>query len=168
MMEQVNFYMLPIAALIPLILGYVWYHPAVFGNRLAKNIGQSPDQIGTFGSFKKIGFVYLFSLLLSYIILLLSVHQLGAHLLFLGERQMEDPNYGAHAFLANFMEQYGERHRTFGHGVLHGLETGLFVSLALIGATTIIEGRPLKQVWPHIGFWVLCSALIGGVLAAFF
>ena len=166
--QQGNFQYLLLSALIPVVLGFIWYHPNVFGNRVANNAAQPVSQIGLMGNFKRIIWIYLFSMLLSYVILLLSVHQFGPHLLFFGESQMSDPNYGAHAFLANFMEQYGDRHRSFGHGVIHGAELGLFMGIALIGSTALMEGRTIKSMWLHIFFWLICMALMGGVLAAGF
>ena len=167
-MENANFYLLFLTALIPILLAYIWYHPSVFGTKLATATGQATNQIGVGNNLKRLPFLYLFGLLLSYIVLLLAVHQIGPFLLFFGERAMEDPSYEAHAFLKDFVVQFGDRHRTFGHGMLHGTEIGLFTSLALVGATAMIEGFSMQKAWIHVGFWTVSCALIGGVLGAFF
>jgi len=86
---QPNFLILPIAALIPLILGFIWYQPKVFGTALAKATGKSTNQIGNQGSLGKVAFTYLFGLFMAYVLLMCSVHQFGTALLF-----VLDPTFG--------------------------------------------------------------------------
>jgi len=167
-MENANLYLLFLTAFIPIIVGALWYHPSLFGERVAGAVGQSSNQIGILNNPKKLPFLYLFGLLMSYIVLLLAIHQVGPFLLFLGEPEMANPAYEAHAFLEDFRAKFGDRHRSLGHGMLHGTEIGLFTGLALIGTTAMIEGQSMKRAWVHIGFWVVSCALIGGVLSAFF
>jgi len=66
-MENANWFILPVAAIVPLLLGVIWYHPQVFGTSLAKVTGQSIQQITDY-SVKRIGFTYLFGLLMAYIV----------------------------------------------------------------------------------------------------
>ncbi len=167
-MLQSNWYIIFFTAFLPLIIGYIWYHPKVFGTRLSKLSGTELSEIGVAKNIKRTLSIYGFGILISYMVLILSVHQIAPHLLFLGEPQMTDPNYEAHAFLKNFLEQFGDRHRTFGHGVIHGFEIGLFWSVAILGSAAFVEGKALKKSWIHIGFWVLNCILIGGVLGAYF
>lgn len=167
-MLESNWYIIFFTAFLPLIIGYVWYHPKIFGGKLAKFSDNQLSNIGVTNNFKRAISIYGFGVLLSYMVLLLCVHQIGPHLLFFAESQMADPNYEAHAFLKNFLEQFGDRHRTFSHGLIHGFEMGLFWSIALLASTAFIEGQSLKKYWIHIGFWILTCMVMGGVLSAFF
>ena len=167
-MFQSNWYILSLIALFPLFIGYLWYHPKVFGGKLADQTGVDSNRIGVANNLKQVLLLYGFGLLLSYMLLVLSVHQVAPHLLFFLEPDMADPNFEGHAFLKNFLAEWGDRHRSFGHGVIHGAEAGLFWSLALLGTTAIAEGGTLKKIWIHIGFWVLTCALMGGTLGAYF
>jgi len=160
-----NWYFLFLAPIIPVALSFIWYHPSLFGKVVARNSGQA---IGQIGNLARIGWVYLFGLLIAYMTLVLTVHQIGPHLLFFGEPEMSNPDYPAHAFLANFIDQYGDRHRSFGHGMVHGSELSFLLSLGVLGSSAVMEGRPIKNVWVHVGFWAICGALMGGVLAANF
>ena len=161
-MFESNWYILFLTAFLPLIIGYIWYHPKVFGERLAKISGRDLSEIGVTNNLKRALSLYGFGVLISYLILVLSVHQVAPHLLFFGEPLMTDPNYEAHAFLQNFLEQFGDRHRSFGHGAIHGFETGLFASLTTLGFAAFAEGQSLKKSWIHIGFWVLTCTILGG------
>jgi len=165
---QPNFLILPIAALIPLILGFIWYQPKVFGTALAKATGKSTNQIGNQGSLGKAAFTYLFGLFMAYVLLMCSVHQFGTALLF-----VLDPTFGQEgsefsAFLTDFNNKYGDRHRTFGHGLIHGMEVSILMSFAFLGISTFIEGLPMKRMWIHFGYFVLCGGLMGGLICAFF
>ena len=165
---QPNLYILPIAALIPLILGFFWYHPKVLGTTLATATGRSINQIGNQGSIGKAAFTYLFGLFMAYILLMCSVHQYPTALLF-----VLDPAFGQEGsefstFLTDFNNKYGDRHRTFGHGLIHGVEVASLASFALLGISTFIEGLPMKRMWIHFGYFVLCGGLMGGIICAYF
>ena len=81
---------------------------------------------------------------------------------------MADPNFEGRILLENFMEKYSNRHRTIGHGILHGMEAGFLFSLVLIGGTSLMEGKSMRNKWIHIWFWIVCSGLIGVLLCAYF
>ncbi len=166
-MELFNFYILPISAFIPLILGFIWYRSNVFGTRLADTTGDSIEQITQPKSFGKIALIYLFSLLLSYIMTLLSVHQIGVFQLFFLESSFVVTSSEFRKFTDSFLSQYGTRHRTFGHGMIHGAEASFCFSLAILGISALLTGKPLKSIWVHIGFWVTACSLVAGVNCAF-
>ncbi|MEM1124805.1 MAG: DUF1761 domain-containing protein [Bacteroidota bacterium] len=64
------------------------------------------------------------------------------------------------------MAQYGDHHRSFGHGALHGGIIALFAALPLIGINALFERRGWKYIWIHTGYWFITLALIGGLLCA--
>jgi hypothetical protein len=167
-MAQANWWLIPIAALIPLILGNIWYHKKVFGNAWMASAEISEERAQSGNMVRIIGLTYLFSILAAYMLTMLSVHQSGMIQLFLGDEMLNDANSEAAQLLASLMDNFGERHRTFGHGLIHGLEAGLFFGLSLIGINTLFERRPFKYAMIHIGFFMLCFGLIGGVLCAYF
>ncbi len=164
-MEQANWYIIPITAFLPLILGYVWYHPNVLGQKLADINGET---IAGKKSWGKIILIYIFSFLLAYVLTLMSVHQSAIFQLFFMDPELANTQSEYSAFINEFMEKYGHRHRSFGHGMIHGAEAGLMFGLALIGITTLMQNKSLKSVWIHIVFWVLCCSLMGGMTCAFF
>ena len=166
-MELFNFYILPITAFIPLIIGFIWYRPNVFGTRLAETTGAPIEQITQSKSMGQMVLVYLFGLLLSYIMMLVSVHQIGVFQLFFLESSFADASSEFRSFTNDFLAQYGTRHRTFGHGMIHGAEASFCFSLAILGISALLTGKSLKSIWVHVGFWVITCSLMAGVNCAF-
>jgi len=164
-MEQANWLIIPIAAFLPLILGSIWYHPNVLGNRLAHINGEPLVQNRSLG---KMALIYLFSIVLAYILTLMSVHQTAIFQLFFMDPALADTNSEYNNFIKNFLATYGDRHRSFGHGMVHGAEAGLMFGLALLGITTLMQNKPLKLIWIHLGFWILCCSLMAGLVCEFF
>lgn len=165
-MENANWFILPVAAIVPLLLGVIWYHPQVFGTSLAKVTGQSIQQITDY-SVKRIGFTYLFGLLMAYIVFACSVHQYAVFQLFMGEESLGVAGSQMNTFMSDFNETYGDRHRSFFHGVIHGLEASTLFGFAFLGISTFVEGTPMKRMWIHLGYFVLCGGIMGGMICAF-
>ncbi len=164
-MEQANWFILPIAALLPLILGLVWYHPKVLGTKLSQISGEPLMENRSIG---KTIIIYLLSILLAYILTIMSVHQSAIYQLFFMDPELMNVNSEHNAFINEFMAKYGDRHRSFGHGLVHGAEAGILFGLAFFGITTLMQNKPLKLIWIHFGFWVICCSLMAGVICAFF
>ena len=59
---EMNFIALFVAAIITLFVGFIWYHPKVFGTIWMKEAGLTEDQLKTGNMLKIFGFTYLFSL----------------------------------------------------------------------------------------------------------
>lgn len=164
-MEQANWLILPIAAFCPLIIGYIWYHPSVLGTKLSQITGEPLLENRSIG---KTALIYIFSIALAYILTLMSVHQSAIYQLFFMDPELANATSKYNVFINEFMSEYGDRHRSFGHGMVHGAEAGLMFGLSLIGITTLMQNKPLKQVWIHLGFWILCCSLMAGLTCAFF
>ncbi len=164
-MGQANWFILPIAAFFPLIIGYVWYHPALFGKKLSLITGEKIPEKPSIG---RIALIYLFSFLLAYILTLMSVHQTAMFQLFFMDPNLGDINSEYSQFINQFMKDYGDRHRTFGHGMIHGAEASLLFGLAFFGITSLMQNKPLKSIWIHLGFWIFCCSLMAGLSCAFF
>ena len=164
-MEQANWLIIPIAAFFPLILGLIWYHPKVLGTRLAQITGEPLIKNKSIGNMV---LIYLLSILLAYVLTLMSVHQSAIFQLFFMDPELANSNSEFNVFIKDFMETYGNRHRTFGHGMVHGAEAGLFFGLAFLGITTLLQNKPFKLVWIHLVFWIICCSLMAGLVCAYF
>ena len=166
-MDQFNFWLLPIAALVPLVIGSVWYHPSVFGKIWMRTAEISEERAQSGNMLKIFGLTYLFSLFGAYILMMVTVHQSAIFQLFFMDPAMNDTSSEYSQYVANFMEIYGDRHRSFGHGVIHGAELALMLGLVMIGIPSLFERRPFKYTLVHVGYWVVCFALMGGILCAY-
>jgi len=162
-MPQVNFYWLFITAAFPLVIGYLYYKPSVFGEALRS---ATDETIKKRSPIMKYGLTYLFGLFMSYIIFLFAVHQSSVYQLFLHESDLLQSGTELNTYVTEFMDRFGARHRTFGHGVIHGVEITLLMGLGMLGVSTLYEGRPMKYLWIHLFYWLICGALMGGALCA--
>ena len=167
-MEQPNWWLLLITAFIPLVIGSVWYNPRVFGNIWMKAAEITEERAKSGNILKIYGLTYLFSLLASYMLSGLSVHQFGVIQLFVGDPALAEAGTEVNNFVTEFMSTFGERHRSFGHCVVHGIEAALFMGFPFIGINSLFERRPTIYLWIHLGFWVLCFALMGGITCCWF
>ncbi len=167
-MAQPNWWLLLPVALIPLVIGFIWYNPKVFGNAWMRTAEIDEERAQSGNMIKIFGLTYLFSLLAAYMIAIGSVHQSGIAMLFMGDPALEDPNSSISTFVNEFMTTYGDRHRSFFHGMIHGIETAIFYGLAFIGINCLFERRPFKYALIHIGYWTVCLAIMGGLLCQFF
>ncbi len=167
-MTQPNWWLLLIVALIPLIIGSIWYSPKVFGKAWMSSAEISEERASSGNMFKIFALSYLFSLFATYILALFSVHQSAIIQLFLGEAALEDPSSAMSIFINDFMSTYGDRHRSATHGIIHGIELSLLLGLPFIGMHSLFERRPFKYIMIHVGFWIVCFAIMGAILCSYF
>ncbi|MBK7764504.1 MAG: DUF1761 domain-containing protein [Bacteroidetes bacterium] len=159
---QVHAYVIFLTALIPLVTGFIWYNPKVFGNAWMKSIGATPESLQGGNMALIFGLCYVFSLMLSASMMSMVIHQFGFASVFEGDTTPESA-----AYMKDFFDTYGNRFRTFKHGALHGTITGLFVALPILGIIALFERKGFKYIAVHTGYWILTLALMGGVLCQF-
>ena len=157
-----NFYMFFVAALIPMVIGAIYYHPKVFGNSWMKVNGFTEESLKGGNMAVIFGVSYVFSVLLAMALGGLTIHQTGAF-------SMMAPDIGvsgsqAQADFNALMETYGSTGRTFGHGALHGVFAGIFIALPIIGVNALFERRGWKYTLIHLGYWIITLALMGGLI----
>ncbi len=150
-------------SLVPLIIGMIWYNPSVLGNAWMEAAGiKMPDEKPGIVEMLKIFIpVYIFSVFFSMLLMQLCIHQMGATQLVGG-----DPTKAMASF-APFMADYKDAFRTFKHGALHGVLASLFMSLFMIGTPALFENRGWKYIFIHVGFYVLCGAIMGAIICQY-
>ena len=151
-------------AIIPLIIGFVWYNPKVFGNVWLASIGKTEEEMRAKGGnmFVIFGCTYLFSLLYAAVLLSLCVHQMGAYGMIGGSPTAETlPSFQA------FINDYGTAFRTFKHGAFHGTLAGLFLSFFFVGIPALFEQKGWKFILVHVGYFTLCSIIMGALICQF-
>ena len=159
---MINWTILLIASLVPMVLGFIWYHPKVFGNAWMKAIGMSPDTMKSGNMAKIFGLCFLFSFLVSFALQSIVIHQFHVYSIFANDTTPEGK-----AFVKDFMDKYGDRFRTFKHGMLHGFLLAIFVVLPVIGTHALFEKRNGKYIWINTGYWIVSMMLMGGIICAF-
>jgi hypothetical protein len=159
-----NWYILPAAALVPLITGFIWYNEKVFGKAWMKASGFDPSK--TEGSKMARIFIltYVFGLFLALQLLSVVVHQMHIGSLFADIPNASEPG----SDMMVFLEKYGDLYRTFKHGALHGFIAGIFFALPVIGIVALFERKGARYILVHVGYWTLTMAIMGGLICQFF
>lgn len=163
-----HWYIIFLTGIIPLLTGFIWYHPKTFGNTWMKLNGFTPESLKQGNMALIFGLCYLFGVMLSVALLTITIHQMSMYSIFENDPLMKDPNSESSLYLKHFLETYGNRFRYFRHGALHGAIAAFFIALPLIGTNAAFERRGFRYVAIHIGYWILTLALMGGCICQFF
>jgi len=162
-----NFPIFLAAALIPMVIGAIWYNPRVLGKAWMKASGVTEAQAQSGNMILIFGLAYLFSFFLAFGLNGLVIHQTGVFQLFAGDPSFATEGSEFNTFANNFMEKYGDRHRSFGHGALHGGIAAIVFALPLIGIIALFERRGWQYVMIHFLYWFVALTLMGGVICQF-
>ncbi len=156
-----------VAAIVPMAIGMVWYNPKTLGNAWMKETGLTEEELRKTNMVKIFGFSILFSCMLSLILQSNVIHQMGIVSAFFDySEQIKDATTKEGAIYKSVMDLVGTGHRTFGHGVFHGVITALFFVLPVIGINSLFERKTFKYIFIHVGYWVVTLGIMGGVLSA--
>lgn len=148
-----NFLFILIAALVPMIIGFIWYNPKVFGNIWMDAAGMTKEKVEGGNMPLIFGVSFVFALMLSVGVYVLVVHQ--AHVFsILGEGPLLDA----------FMNEHGEAYRTFKHGVFHGIIDGILIALPILATNALFERKGFKYIAVNGGYWIATLALMGGII----
>jgi len=159
---EMNFIAVFGSALVTLVMGFIWYHPKVFGTIWMREAGLTREALEKGNMLKVFLLTYIFSLMIIMILMGLVIHQSGAMGMVGGpvEAAKAKPSYAA------FMADYGMAFRTFKHGALHGFMAGLFFAFPMVGINGMFERKSWKYIFINAGYWTLTLMIIGGILCA--
>ena len=142
-MENVSMNWLAIlaSALIPLIIGSIWYHPKAFGAAWMNATGITEDKLKNMSPAK----AYVVALLLSVV---LSFY-LYINVLIGGP---DDMRHGQEIYM------------TFKHGAAHGAFLGILVVFPVLATNATFEMKSAKYIFINGFYWIVFLALMGGTL----
>ncbi len=156
---EINFLAIAVASLTTLFVGFIWYHPKVFGTVWMHAAGLTEAQLKKGNVLKILGFTVVLSLLMTVIVMSLVVHQTGAYGMVGGpEATNVLPSFQL------FMDDYGANFRTFKHGALHGLIAGLFFAFPMTAINGLFERRSAKYIFVNSGYWVITLTIMGAII----
>jgi hypothetical protein len=159
-----NIGVVALAALIPMIIGFIYYNPKVVGKAWMNASGMTDEKIKG----GNMPVILIVSLLLSFMLAMflfsMVVHQSGLFSLFAGEQGFGVEGSETMNDLNALMDRYGNRFRTFGHGAFHGTLAGLFVILPVLGTNALFERKGFKYIMINVVYWTITLALMGGIL----
>ena len=159
-----NFYMFFVAALIPLIVGWLYYSPMVAGNAWMKTNKFTKESMEGANMPLIMGLAYLFSLLIAFFMSGLVIHQGGAMAMMYPE--VLESGSAVQQEFNELMVKYGDNSRSFTHGVIHGIFTTIFFVTPIIATNALFERRGWKYILIHAGYWLISLALVGGLICS--
>ena len=161
---KVNFIVAAIAALVPLVMGYLWYSPMLFHKPWMKENGFTEESLKGGNMPLIFGLSYVFSFFVAITLHMFTIHQWGMFSTLMGEPGFAEGTGGVFDYFSNFMNMYGDRFRTFKHGALHGVLTGVFLALPIMGINALFERKSFKYVAINAGYWIITLAIMGGII----
>lgn len=159
-----NFLVIALAALIPMVIGSVWYHRKVFGTAWIKASGVSEEQTQGAHMWVTFGLTYVLSFFVGMALTFIVIHQFGIFSTLAGEAGFMEQGTAVNDYFMDFMSKYGTNFRTFKHGAFHGTFTGVFIGLPILAVNAMFERKGFKYIAINAGFWIVCMALMGGVI----
>ncbi len=146
-----------VAALVPMLLGFVWYNPKVFGKSWMKAAEMTEIKLKSGNMLVIFGVSLLLSFLLSFFTNFLVIHELGVY----GMTEGDLNGVTTQAF----MQEWAGKYRSFKHGFLHGAMAGVMMVLPIIGINALFERKNAKYIFINTGYWVVCLGIMGAIIA---
>lgn len=159
---NLNYLAFFLIAFIPLIIGFLWYRPQ---SSLIKWAGIKLSTVNLFKQPLKLLWIFILSFTLVYGYINLVIHQMGFYELFFTDIMLG--NETSKKVVEDFLNQYGNKHRHFGHGFFHGVINAFVFALPFISFHAVVENRSVRFVIVHFSYWLITSALVGGLIGAF-
>ena len=144
---HMNFAAILVATIIPMLIGFIYYHPAILGKVWMNANGFKMEEMK-----QPKPVLYLLALGVSFFLSMFFwawVTGAGGE----DQAQVVDPKDG-HSFV------------TFQHGVVHGIIFGITVLLPIFTTMSIFEKRKFSWGFVNWGYWVITSILMCGILSA--
>ena len=95
----------------------------------------------------------------------LIIHQMGFYELFFTD--IMQGNQESKQIVEDFLSVYGDKHRHFGHGVFHGIINAFVFALPFIAISAILDRANKRYIIHHFSFWLITSAIMGGLISEF-
>lgn len=165
---EFNIIILGVAAIVPMLTGFIWYGPMLFQNTWMKEAGVTEESMKGGNMALIFGSAYVLSLLLTMGLMPIVIHQMGIFSTLVGEPGFNDQAGEAYDTFLSLTNTYGDRFRTFKHGLFHGTITGFFIALPILGTQALFERKSFKYVAINAGYWIVTLALMGGVICQWF
>ena len=157
-MELINPWSIPVAAVIALVIGAIWYNPKVFGNTWMRASGMTEEKMKNGNMLVIFGLALIFAAMIASVLMHLCNHQFGVFSLIGGNEAEALPSYEA------FIADYGTNFRSFKHGAFHGVLAGVFFALPILGTIALFERKSTKYILVNSGYWIVTLTAMGAVI----
>lgn len=165
-MIELNWLAILVAALVPTVIGFIWYNPKVLGTTWMQAAGMTEEKMQGANMGLIFGISFVLSLMLAIAMNSVVIHQMHLGSILLSEPGFGDPASEVGKMMEEFMAQYGNNFRTFKHGALHGAIAGFFIVLPVLGTNALFERKGFKYIAVNVGYWIVTLTLMGGIICA--
>jgi hypothetical protein len=157
---EFNYLAVLVAAVVPMVVGFLWYNPKLFGNVWMREAGMTEEKMRSVNMGVIFVVSFVLAILLSFFTQVLTIHQMGAIGMIGGDPALEGvlPSFQA------FMDDYGNTFRTYRHGALHGFMAGIFIVLPIIGINGMFERQSWKHILINVGYWTVTLTIMGAIV----
>lgn len=159
---ETNFLYLALAALVPMVIGFVWYGP-LFGKAWMKQMGFTEESLKEGNMLLILILSYVFSFMIAFFLQFITIHQTGAYATMIESGAFELSGEALEHF-KEYYKAYGENFRSFKHGALHGAMGGIFLILPILATQAMFERKTFKYVAINASYWIVTLALMGGIV----
>jgi len=156
------------AALIPTVVGFIYYNPKVVGTAWMNVTGMTEEKARQGNMPVIFGVSFVLSVLLAMALTQWTIHQTSIIGLFAMQEGFGDAGNQYTNYFNNFISKYGGLHRTFGHGAIHGVFAALFIGMPLLATNALYEQKGFKYILINMGYWIITLGLMGGVICQFY
>ncbi len=137
-MDNINWLSMVLATMTPMVIGYFYYHKALFGKVWLDSIGTTDKKTNKVNTVISVAAALVFSFFLSFFLL---------------------------NFNNSGINQEGD-FDTFKHGAWHGVFIAITTVTPVIIVNEFFGKRVWKNMLINILYWVITLALMGGILDA--
>jgi len=157
---EFNYLAILVAAVVPIVMGFLWYNPMLFGNVWMRESGMTEEKMKGGNMAVIFGVSIILSFLLAFFTQFSVIHQTGAVQMIGGDPTVDGilPSFQA------FMDDYGTAFRSYKHGALHGLLMGIFIVFPIIGINGLFERKSWKHIFVNTGYWTFVLTIMGAIL----
>lgn len=141
---DINWLAIVAASILPLVTGFIWYNPKVFGTAWMKESGMTMEKAQQMNPVKTYGLAVVFAFMIAFV--------LWPEVM-LGGAPSEQHGVGG-----GFM--------TFKHGAFHGALMGLFLAMPVLATNALFEQKSFKYIAINAGYWIVTMALMAGIINA--
>lgn len=145
MTPPINFLAVALAALVPMVMGALYYGP-IFGKTWMSSLGYTEKDFEG----RNMPLIYGLALLMAGI--------MSFFMKLVVELTHKDVNSAGELIFGS--------HHTFGHGALHGAMLCLTLAVPVVVSLGLFQKNTAKNILLNVGFWVITWAIMGGILDA--
>jgi len=153
-------------ALIPLIMGFIWYNPKLFGKAWMEGAGLTEERAKGGNMFLILGLTFVFGFFYSVFLQMFSIHQMNFGSILQPELNYTDPQ-GFTEAIKQAADLSEHKFRTFRHGAVHGVVFSIVGLLPLVAIGSMFERRSWKYILINWGYWAICTILMAGIACQF-